>query len=152
MCFIHPISVNLRTLWVVCWPREKALFFHFVRISEMSPHETIVSWWNHFCGLFCLLSSLNRLTSSACTARFTPVRSFWCILQAGNFCWILSDDLYTSEFSWNVVVGRLLCGRVEGLNLHNKISSSSQEKPTVSITDVMCVALSSVWLLLIFLS
>lgn len=33
---------------------------------------------------------------------------------------------------------------VEALNMHNKISSSSQEKPTVSITDVMCVALSSV--------
>lgn len=113
---------------------------HFVRISKMSPHETFVSWWKHFCGLFCLLSSLNRLTNSACTVRFPPVRS----LQAGNFSWLLSDDFYTFESSWNVVVRRLLYDCIEGIKMHNKISSSSQEKPTVSITDVMCVALSSV--------
>lgn len=80
-------------------------------------------------------------------SQFHPSKIFIsvCILQAGNFCRILYGDLYTSESSWHVVVGHFLCDCVEALNMDNKISSSSQEKPTVSITDVMCVALSSVW-------
>lgn len=77
-----------------------------------------VSTWDH-CQLAESLSWVVLLTviiksfvtSSACTARLVPVRSLWCILQAGNFWQILSDDLHTSESSRVFAVW--LCRRVK---------------------------------------
>lgn len=137
LVFIHTVAVNIRSVWVVCWPRDCFWFFHLVRISEMSPFGTTVSWWNHMYGLFCsiVLSSLNCLWAAVLAKSVCGPKHLYNV-----FCDIL---LHGFIWSWQHLAETLLSAvskaeRVKMFTIRS-LSTNCQEKPTVS--HVMCVSL-----------